>query len=306
MNKRELYRMDVESIVATGVSKKEAIKIVAVRTNNEVDTIARALRAVGKKQKRIGKRLIYIPDVQVKKGREIDHIKAAAKYIVKKRPDYVVIAGDWHDTPSLSVFNSKKAAEGLRLKDDIQSGNDAFNVFMDIINSGIPKRKRPEIHITLGNHSPSVRIARWLESNPEFEGVVKDTTREFFESHGVKVYDYLDIANIEGIRFSHYIVNPHSLKGSVLGGTADTMLKNAGFSFIMGHQQGLKIAKHYLSDGTRRIGIVAGSFYPWDEDYMSPQANKHWRGIIMLNELDGNGGADICEVGLKYLMENYG
>ena len=52
--------------------------------------------------------------------------------------------------PSLSVFNTKRGSEGLRVYDDIRAGNDALMSSMDIINQ-MPKRSRPEIHISLGN-----------------------------------------------------------------------------------------------------------------------------------------------------------
>lgn len=256
------------------------------------------------KSKKNGKRLIYIPDTQIKVGGETDHLVASANYIVKKKPAYVVFSGDWHDMPSLSVFNTKKGSEGLRVYEDIKAGNDALDIFMNIINT-LPKRDRPEIHLTLGNHSCKVRIDRYLQSHPELEGMLEDIGTAHFHKHGIIVHDFLEIAKIEGIAFSHYFANPHSLKGSPVGGTIDNMLKNVGMSFFQGHQQGLKMGKHYLGDGTCRIGVSAGSFYPHDEDYMSAQANKHWRGIVMANDLDGNGGGDLCEVSLKYLMNQY-
>lgn len=252
-----------------------------------------------------GLKILYIPDTQIKVGADIEHIRAAARYAVAKRPNIIVIAGDWHDMPSLSVFNTRKDAEGLRVADDIAAGNNALDEFMRIIYKGFKKSKLPKIHITLGNHSAKVRIARFYKDHPNLDGMLEDSATAHFGKHGVQVHDFLDVLNINGIRFSHYITNPHSLKGSPLGGACDTMLKNAGFSFVMGHQQGLKMAKHYLSDGTCRVGIVAGSFYPHDEDYMSVQANKHWRGIILLNEVK-KGGADICEVSLNYLLKKYG
>jgi hypothetical protein len=64
------------------------------------------------------------------------------------------------------------------------------------------------------------------------------------------------------------------------------------------------MGKHYLSDGTQRLGIVCGAFYDHDEDYMSPQGNKHWRGIIQLNEVK-DGSADVCELSLNYLKREY-
>ena len=70
------------------------------------------------------------------------------------------------------------------------------------------------------------------------------------EDWGFEVYDFLHIANIQGIRFAHYFVNPHSAKKMPLSGQIDTMIKNAGFSFVQGHTQGKKTGTHFLADGT--------------------------------------------------------
>jgi hypothetical protein len=136
------------------------------------------------------------------------------------------------------------------------------------------------------------------------QNFLKETTTTFLEGLGFKVVPYLEIENIEGIRFSHWIANPHSLKGSPLSGQIDTMLKNAGFSFVMAHQQTYKVGKHYLSDGTMRLGIVAGAFYDHEEGYQGPQGNRHWRGIVQLNDVK-NGSADVCELSLDYLKRKY-
>jgi hypothetical protein len=83
------------------------------------------------------------------------------------------------------------------------------------------------------------------------------------------------------------------------------MMKNAGFSFVQGHTQTYKTAKHYLADGTERIGIVGGAFYSHEEKYMGHQGNNHWRGIIHLNNVK-NGGASITEISLEEVILQYG
>jgi hypothetical protein len=256
-----------------------------------------------KKHERIGKRMFVIPDTQVKAGNSIEHIVAAANYCAEKKPDIILCLGDWWDMESLSVYSSKKESEGLRVLDDINAGKEAMDAFMGIVKKAY-RKNMPRLVFTSGNHSATVRINRFLEDNPHLEGMLVDDTVEFLEDYGWEVYPFLEVVNIEGIRVSHYIVNPHSLRGNPLAGAIDTMLKNAGFSFIMGHQQTLKLGKHYLSDGSCRLGIVAGAFYQHDEKYMSPQGNKHWRGCLMLNELR-DGAADICELSIEYLMKNY-
>lgn len=256
-------------------------------------------------------KLLIIPDTQVSKGVPTDHIKAAGNYIVRHKPDHIVVLGDWWDMPSLSRFNSNLEAEGLKIKEDLEAGDDALlDLVMPTVNYNIRRKAnkkklyRPEWTYIVGNHDPQVRIPRLIEEHPILEGFLQDTSTALLEGLGFEVVPYLHIKNIEGIRFSHYIQNPHSMKGSPLSGQMDTMLKNAGHSFVMGHQQTYKMSKHYLSDGTQRLGIVAGAFYEHEERYMGPQGNKHWRGIVQLNDVK-NGSADVCELSLDYLKRKY-
>lgn len=257
-------------------------------------------------------RIVVIPDTQIKVGVPTNHLTAAGNYIVKHKPDVVVVIGDWWDMESLSSFNSKKMVEGLRVKEDLDAGYAGLDLFMEPLveyNANQRRNKKktynPRLVFTVGNHDPQVRIPRYLEEHPTMSGMLdgEEATRAL-EEYGFEVYPFLEVVEIEGIRFAHYHVNSHSAKKAPLGGNADSMLKNAGFSIIQGHTQGLKIAKHYLGDGTPRLCIVAGSFYQHKEDYMGVQGNEHWQGIIVLNEVS-NGGGDICEVSLNYLLREY-
>jgi hypothetical protein len=76
-------------------------------------------------------------------------------------------------------------------------------------------------------------------------------------------------------------------------------------SCIAGHQQGLQIHTGYKADGTILTSIIAGSCYEHDEDYMGPQGNHHWRGVLMLNDVH-NGGFEPMPITLKYLKDKYG
>ncbi len=249
----------------------------------------------------IGKTLVYIPDTQVKPGTTNNHLIAAGKYIAEHMPDIIVVAGDWWDMPSLNRFGSKLELDGRKVLADIESGKEAMEAFLyEFSCDGY----NPRLVFTVGNHDPQVRIPRVLEEMPHLEGLLVDDTTEWLEDRGFEVIPFLEIINIEGVRFSHFFQNSHSAKKAPLGGQIDTMIKNAGFSFIQGHTQGLKMGKHFLGDGTRRLGIVAGSFYQHEESFMGVQGNMHWQGIIHLNELK-DGYADICEISLNYLLRKY-
>jgi hypothetical protein len=73
----------------------------------------------------------------------------------------------------------------------------------------------------------------------------------------------------------------------------------------MGHRQVLDVATRTLPvDGRQQWGIVAGACYPHDEDYKGHQGNKHWRGVIVLHEVQ-DGDFDPMFVSLDYLRRSY-
>lgn len=259
-----------------------------------------------------GLKVIVIPDPQIREESKLEHLEAASNLIMEERPDVIVAIGDWCDMPSLSQHASAIELEGKRIRADIEAGKEGMRKLLKSIRSYNfvqtkykKKAYKPRMVFTTGNHCPATRIARLISQVPVLEGYVEDEFGPWLKKQGWEVYDFLEVVNIGGIRFSHYFQNPHSAKKMPLSGTIDNMIKNAGFSFVQGHTQGLKIGKHYLGDGTQRIGIVAGSFYQEDESYMGLQGNRsHWRGIIILDDVK-NGGADFKEININRLMREY-
>jgi len=273
------------NVLSSSILKDAKLERVVVQDNNQ------------------GLRIVVIPDAQVKPESNISHIIAAGKYISEHKPDVVVVIGDWWDMLSLSRFGSALDLDGRRVIADINAGYNAMEKLLERFYN--KDGYKPRLVFTVGNHDPMVRIPRLVSELPHLQGFVPDDSKRWLEEKGFEVYDFLDVVNIGGIRFSHYFQNPHSAKKSPLSGQIDSMLKNAGFSFVQGHTQGIKIGKHYLGDGTHRVGIVAGSFYQEDESYMGMQGNKHWMGIIHLHEVK-DGGADIAEISMNYLLRKYG
>jgi hypothetical protein len=256
-------------------------------------------------------RIVVIPDTQVKAGVPTDHILAAGKYCVKHKPDKIVFIGDWWDMPSLNRFGTNLDLEGTRIAADIEAGKTAMELFLSPFEKLNNKRRKdkkslykPEMHFCTGNHDPMVRVPRLIESHPILAGFATEDCKEWLEGKGIIVHDFLEILNIEDIRFSHYFQNMHSALKGALTGNIVTMIKNAGWSFVMGHQQGKKTHSFKLGDGSNRLGACVGSFYQHGEAYEGRQGGNNWHGILVLNEVE-KGGADLCEVSMKYLKENY-
>jgi hypothetical protein len=76
-------------------------------------------------------------------------------------------------------------------------------------------------------------------------------------------------------------------------------------SCVAGHQQGKQVAYGKRADGKSICGIIAGSYYLHDEDYMDQLSNKHWRGLVMLNEVE-DGHFDEMFLSIEYLSRKYG
>jgi len=254
----------------------------------------------------------FVPDTQIQDGVPLDHLEAAMNYVVDHKPDTVVVIGDWWDMPSLSTYESRgsKYFEGRRYRTDIESGIEALDAFMRpllMYNDNRRRNKmrqyRPRLIFTEGNHEH--RINRAVNAEPKLEGVIStdDYIKELWW-YGFEWYPFLEVVNVDGIRYSHYHVNPHSVMGSPISGSMDTMLKNVGYSFTQGHTQTLKYGVHYLSDGSVRQGLVAGAFYQHEEEYKGRQGNSHWRGCVMKNEVR-DGRYDPCFLSLEYLLRKW-
>jgi hypothetical protein len=254
----------------------------------------------------VGKKILVLPDVQAKPGNDFSFLRRIGSYMVEKKPDVVVCIGDFADMPSLSSYDKgKKSFEGRRYKRDIEAAQFAMQAFLGPLNEYNEMRRRnkkgeykPRMVLTLGNHEH--RISRACEDDPKLDGVlsVKDLA---YEEYGWEVIPFLEVIVIEGIAFSHYFTT------GVMGrpaGSAQAQLRKAGMSCIAGHQQGKQIAYATRADGKTITSIIAGSAYEHDEEYLGNQGNRHWRGFLMLHEVE-DGGFDEMWVSLGYVNQRY-
>jgi hypothetical protein len=253
------------------------------------------------------RRHLVVPDTQIKPGVPTEHIDWLAQYCIDKKPDVLVIIGDWADMPSLSSYDKgTKSFEGRTYRADILAANDALQRFMAPIEAEqarVAKNRKKTWNLrkifTMGNHEH--RINRAIETQRELEGLIS-TDDLFFKQFGFEVYPFLEVATADGVAYSHYFVS------GVMGRpctSARALLQKKYMSCVAGHQQGYDIATAYRGDGTRITAIIAGSFYQHDEGYLNPQTNKHYRGLVMLNEVQ-NGEFDEMKVSMGYLREKYG
>lgn len=249
---------------------------------------------------------LVIPDVQLRPGDDVSFLSAIGHYAVSKQPDIIVCLGDFADMASLSSYDvGKKAFEGRRYRTDIEATHNGMTALLAPIHAynrkakkGHRERYNPRLVLTLGNHED--RITRAVNSDAKLDGTIGLDDLKYKEM-GWEVYPFLQPIVIDGVAYCHYFVTGVAGRPAP---SASLQLAKKHMSCIAGHQQGLQIHVGHRADGKRLTSIIAGSCYEHDEDYMGPQGNKHWRGILVLHNVE-DGEFDIMPVPLHYIKRKY-
>lgn len=249
---------------------------------------------------------LVIPDLQFRPGVPLDHVDWIGQAIVDYKPDVVVNLGDTFDFPSLSGHEQPGSAplEGQRYRDDLEVGNKAFARLcapMEAEQARLARRRQkrwaPRKIVTIGNHE--TRADRVAQNNPKLIGTIGSEDCDFrdWERHG-----FLDLVEVDGIIYSHYFQSSHSARP--IGGSIVNKLGKIGSSFCHGHVQGLDVGTKIMGNGKTLWGIQAGSCYLHVEPYRGAQGQRHFRGLVVLNEVM-NGECCPMILSLDYLCRRY-
>lgn len=252
------------------------------------------------------RRHFIIPDTQTRPGVPLDHLDWIAQAIVHYKPDVVVHLGDHWDMASLNGHDEPGSAplENRRYADDIYVGNEAFARISKPMDDEIERRRlkhrirwTPRKVICLGNHE--VRADRVAENNPKLIGTVGS---DDCDTRDWERFPFLKVVDIDGILYSHFFQSSHSARP--IGGSIVNKLTKIGASFVHGHQQGLDMGTKIMGNGKTWWGIQAGSCYTHIEPYRGAQGQRHWRGVVVLNEV-ANGEHCPMPLSLDYLCRKY-
>lgn len=251
-------------------------------------------------------KIFLIGDTQVKPGIDLGYLDRIGKYLVEKEPDIVVHLGDHWDLPSLSSYDvGKKSFEGRRYVEDIKAGNEGMARLLAPLREKQKQQRRngkkiykPHMVFCLGNHCQ--RILRAVDNDPKLDGVLGYHDLDLTDW---EVHDFLEVVVINNIAFSHYFTTGCMGRPAT---SARAILSKKHMSCCAGHQQGLDIALDHKADGTRITSIICGSSYEHTESYLGHQGNKHFRGIVMLHDVQEDGSFDVMPVSMNYLRNKYG
>ncbi len=249
----------------------------------------------------MAKRHFIIPDLQARPGVPTDHLRWIGAAIAEYRPDVVVNIGDTYDLPSLNSHEEPGSlgVEGQRYKADIEAGLEAFRLISEPMDRESKRSKawRPRKVFCLGNHEQ--RADTTAANNPKFFGHIGSDN---CESPGWERHKFLEIVPIDGFLYSHYFQNTHS--GRPIGGSILNRLTKIGASFVHGHVQGLDMGTKIMGSGRTWWGFQAGSAYLHEEQYRGAQGQRHWRGVLVLNEVE-DGECQPMPLSLGYLCRKF-
>ncbi len=249
---------------------------------------------------------LIIPDTQVRPGVPTDHIDWVAEAIVEYLPDAIIHIGDHWDFPSLNQHDKPgaKILEGARYQNDLDAGNEAFARLVAPMRKEIARRIKnhdprwnPTTDFCEGNHEN--RADRAVLNDPKWEGVIG---AQNCDVQGFTRHRFLERLWIDGVVYAHYFQNSHSR--FPIGGSVENRLNKVGASFVQGHEQGFRYGTRITGAGPTWHGVVCGSCYLHVEDYRGAQGQKHFRGIVVLNEVV-DGDFCIMVLTLDYLCRKY-
>lgn len=248
------------------------------------------------------RRHLFIPDTQVQPGVRTSHIAALGNYIAHWRPDVIIIAGDWYDMKSLCIYDRDLAdVTARRYQGDIKAGNDALDLLMRPWSRF--KDYKPRLVFTEGNHE--VRAKRLTDMQPNLRGAL-EMPGDYATSLGWNYRPYLEPIVVDGVAYAHLFVrgaNGRVVNTKFGAANARTQVLREMRSCTAGHKPGIDIHVQPTATGSMR-GVIAGSFYQHEEEYMTAQGTTYWRGVIMKHEVH-KGQYDLMEVSLNYLLRKW-
>lgn len=255
---------------------------------------------------------LIIPDSHAKPGVTNHRFELLGKLIVALKPDVIVNIGDMADMESLCSYDKgTKSFEGRRYKADIESVIDAQTKMLtplyDYNFSQTRKKKahyKPELYMCIGNHE--IRINRVTELQPELDGTISLADLKY-EEFGWHVTPFLEVLELDGIHYSHYLTS--GVMSKAIGGehAANTLLRKTYTSCTMGHTHTLDYKTQVTASGKRIHGLICGCFLEVDqiEAYAGPANKLWWRGVI-LKHIKSPGDYDIEFISIERMERDYG
>lgn len=251
---------------------------------------------MSKKSKK-GPKHIILPDPHSHPSYGNQRFTALGNLIVEEKPDVVVCVGDFSDMPSLSDYDKGKLSyEGRAYQLDVDAAIDAQEKLfapLKAYNRGRPERKKyhPRLVMCYGNHE--WRIVREVNNFPGLVGKLKLEDLKYAD-YGWECYPFLQPVTVDTITYCHYFVSGvagRPISGENIGKSLCNKLHASG---VAGHSHVFDHSERAIISGLKIFGMSCGCYThsEYIEDWNRATVAMWWRGIVILDDIDGAGYYD--------------
>lgn len=222
------------------------------------------------------------------------------------KPDLAIDLGDSGDFRSLNTYDTRypQAIVSQSYEVDVEAYNDSMERIRWKFKQH--KRKRPFFVGFSGNHEN--RLHKVISHDPRLEGQKYGVSFKHLQtSHWFDDYhDYENsgpaITTYGGVDFAHYFSAGNF--GAAMSGKhhAYTLLQNRHRSSVCGHSHKRGV---YFEDQAGLVGLVVGCMKGKEESWAGQSNQSWWRGVTVLNEVDGTGRFEPSFVSFNKLKQEY-
>lgn len=240
---------------------------------------------------------LVIPDCHVTPSCKMDRFKAINALIHKRKPDNIVLLGDFLDLTSLSHWekNNRLKMEGVRYREDIDAGNAAIDEIFRNVDTN-----KCNIVWHLGNHEEW--SYKYLELNPQLEGHIDLLADLKLRKRGIKnIVAYRKYSEIEGVLFTHAPMNAANMPiGGKFAAQKASEITSKSMVFAHTHSAQMYSCQRHGDENVIQI-YVAGAYFDSVGDYTDGSTMAHNFCISMLTHT-GNGKFDLEQISKERML----
>ncbi len=254
--------------------------------------------------------ILPIGDTHTHPGDNSKRLQALGNYIVDKKPDVIVIMGDWFDFDSISKFNEPGSItrEGMRLRKELDVGAMGYKIMLHELsyyNKQQAKHKHkqylPEVIFLKGNHE--FRLDKLAENNAIFSGAFS-IEKELNQVYPTTMVEYGEYIDIDGILFTHIPFKAGRPLASVVNTTGAT-LDLVDKSVIFGHTHRLEVKEKRRAGSYNLIrAINVGCLFENIPNYAKNDNPAWWKGLVPITSY-GKGEFDFSTLSMTQLKKQY-
>jgi len=197
------------------------------------------------------KKYIILSDAHLTTEATKDYSLVTRKFLPDFKPHGSILLGDWMDVSALSAWDMDKRLlmEGRRWKAELNFANKE----MDYLQS-----KGGDIIYLEGNHED--RVTRYVQKNPEMEGLMEIPERLDLKGRGVEWVPMNELYKVGSLYATHgmYTNMNHAKKH----------LQMLGCNIVYGHQHGTQTAMQNMKMQKPHMAYALGTLGEMSPSYM--------------------------------------